>query len=278
MKVKGTRWRCLLEECVKDNYYARFRLHSYHCCREMNFISRLDVNFPDLTQNIDNVTGAWNEGQGHRVKVPAWRVCQGQLLCKVSSSQLPLLQRNEVYSQTWRNFLDSTQNIDKVGGAWNEGQVTRSRCLLEGCVKNNYYARFHLHSYHYCREMNFISRLDVNFPDSSQNIDKVTGAWNEGQGHRVKVPAWRVCQGQLLCKVSSSQLSLLQRNEVYSQTRRKFSRLDANCGRTDGRTDGRTNGRTNERTNERTDERTESWTPISHLAKRRCDKNVRYQL
>ena len=37
------------------------------------------------------------KGQGHRVKVPASRVCQGQILCKVSSSQLPLLQRNELY-------------------------------------------------------------------------------------------------------------------------------------------------------------------------------------
>ena len=71
MKVKCTRLRCLLEGCVKDNYYARFHLHSYHCCREMNFISRLDVNFPDSTQNIDKVTGALNEGQGHRVMVPA---------------------------------------------------------------------------------------------------------------------------------------------------------------------------------------------------------------
>ena len=49
-------------------------------------------------------------------------------------------------------------------------------------------------------KMNFISRLDVNFLDSTQNIDKVSGAWNKGQGHWVKVPAWRVCQGQLLCK------------------------------------------------------------------------------
>ena len=152
MKVKGTGSRCLLEECVKDNDYARFHLHTFHCCREMNFTSRLDVNFLDSTQNIDKVGGVWNEGQGYQVKVPACRVCQGQLLCKVS---------------------------------------------------------------YCCREMNFISRLDVNFLDSSQNIDKVSGAWNEGQGHQVKVPAWRVCQGQLLCKVSSSQPTLLQRNELY---------------------------------------------------------------
>ena len=47
MKVKGIGSRCLLQESVKDKYYARFHLHSYHCCREMNFISRLDVNFLD---------------------------------------------------------------------------------------------------------------------------------------------------------------------------------------------------------------------------------------
>ena len=28
MKVKGTGSRCLLQECVKDKYYARFHLHS----------------------------------------------------------------------------------------------------------------------------------------------------------------------------------------------------------------------------------------------------------
>ena len=58
MKVKGTGSRCLLEECVKDNNYARFHPHSYHCCKEMNFIFRLDVNFLDSTQNFDKVSGA----------------------------------------------------------------------------------------------------------------------------------------------------------------------------------------------------------------------------
>ena len=29
-----------------------------HCCKEINFNSRLDVNFLDLTQNIDKVSGA----------------------------------------------------------------------------------------------------------------------------------------------------------------------------------------------------------------------------
>ena len=58
IKVKGTRLRCLLEECVKDNYYARFHPHSLHCCKEMNFISRLNVNFLNSTQNFDKVSGA----------------------------------------------------------------------------------------------------------------------------------------------------------------------------------------------------------------------------
>ena len=56
MKVKVTGSRCLLEECVKDNYYARFHPHSYHCCKEMKFIPRLDVNFLDTTQIVDGRT------------------------------------------------------------------------------------------------------------------------------------------------------------------------------------------------------------------------------
>ena len=56
MKVKGTGSWCMLEEYVKDNYYARCHTHSYHCCSEMHFSSRLDVNF-------DKVSGARNAGQ-----------------------------------------------------------------------------------------------------------------------------------------------------------------------------------------------------------------------
>ena len=43
MQVKGTRSWCMLGECFKGNYYARFHTQSYHCYREMHFISRLDV-------------------------------------------------------------------------------------------------------------------------------------------------------------------------------------------------------------------------------------------
>ena len=46
--------------CLKSGQlvYARFHTHSHRCCKEINFISRLDVNFLDLTQNIDKVSGA----------------------------------------------------------------------------------------------------------------------------------------------------------------------------------------------------------------------------
>ena len=69
--------------------------------------------------------------------------------------------------------------------------------------------------------------------DIALAFGEITTACNVGQakkGHGVCLksgPASRVCQGQLLCKVSSSQLTLLQRNELYFLTRRKFSRLDA---------------------------------------------------
>ena len=48
--IKGTRSWCMVEECVKDNYYARVHTHSYHCCREMHIISRLYLNFLDNTK------------------------------------------------------------------------------------------------------------------------------------------------------------------------------------------------------------------------------------
>ena len=102
----------MVEACVKENYYAKFHTPSYHCCREMHFISRLNVNF------LDNV------------------------------------------------------NFDEVSGV----KGTSSWCVLEECVKDNYYARFHTPSYHCCREMHFISRLHVNFLGSTQNFDKVSGA------------------------------------------------------------------------------------------------------
>ena len=58
MKVKGIWSRCLLEKCVKDNYYAKFHPQRYHCYKELNFISRLDVNFLDSPQSFDKVSGA----------------------------------------------------------------------------------------------------------------------------------------------------------------------------------------------------------------------------
>ena len=45
MTVKGTGSWFMHEEYVKDNNYARFNTHSNHCCSEMHFSSRLEVNF-----------------------------------------------------------------------------------------------------------------------------------------------------------------------------------------------------------------------------------------
>ena len=65
--------------CGGYNYYARFHTHSYHCCSEMHFSFRLEVNF-------DKVIGARIVGQRQQVMVHAPRVFEGQLLCKVSYS------------------------------------------------------------------------------------------------------------------------------------------------------------------------------------------------
>ena len=50
--VKGTSSWCVLEECVKDNYYARFHTHRYYWCREMHFISRRDIQFSSLNLKL----------------------------------------------------------------------------------------------------------------------------------------------------------------------------------------------------------------------------------
>ena len=48
----------------------------------------------DVAPALGNITGALNLGRWHPVIVHAWRVCQGQLLCKVWHSQLALLLRS----------------------------------------------------------------------------------------------------------------------------------------------------------------------------------------
>ena len=71
--------------------------------------------------------------------------------------------------------VDIAPAFGEITTACNIGQAKKGHgvCLKSGQLL---YARFHTHSYHCCREMNFISRLDVNFLDSTQNIDKVSGA------------------------------------------------------------------------------------------------------
>ena len=71
----------MLEENVKVKYYARFHTYSYHCCTEMHFSSRLEVNF-------DKVIGARNEGQRQQVK-SIWRTItmQGFILTATTTAE-----------------------------------------------------------------------------------------------------------------------------------------------------------------------------------------------
>ena len=124
--------------------------------------------------------------------------------------------------------------IFKVSGPWNIGQGQRVK----------------VHAWRVCQGQLLckVSHLRLSLMSRKPNFDvkifKDSGPWNIGQGYWVKVCAWRVCQGQLLCKVSDSQLSLMSRKLNF-----------------DVDVDGRTNGWT------------EIWTPISHPAISRCDKN-----
>ena len=53
--------------------------------------------FLDLTQRYDKIGRACNVGQGHQVMVCGCKVYHGWLLCKVSYSQISLLQINVIY-------------------------------------------------------------------------------------------------------------------------------------------------------------------------------------
>ena len=122
---------------------------------------------------------------------------------------------------------------------------TKSWCLLDGCVKDNYYARFHLHSYHCCREMKFISRLDVNFPDSTQNIDKALEREMKVKSTGSRCLLEMCVKDNNYARFRPHSYHCCKEMKFFSKTRRKFYRLNANCGRTDGRTNGRTDGKLN---------------------------------
>ena len=64
------------------------------------------------------------------------------------------------------------------------------------------------------------TKLQSNF---EVKICKVNGSQNIGRGHWVKVPAGRVCQWQLLCMVSHSQLSMMRRKPNFDVKNNKVN-------------------------------------------------------
>ena len=71
--------------------------------------------------------------------------------------------------------VDIAPAFGEITTACSVGQAKKGHgaCLKSGQLV---YARFHTHSHRCCREMYFNSRLDINFLDSTQNIDKDSGA------------------------------------------------------------------------------------------------------
>ena len=57
MYVEGTGSWCVVEECVKDNYYTRFHTHCAITAAENAFFFRLEVYFLDDV-NFDHVSAA----------------------------------------------------------------------------------------------------------------------------------------------------------------------------------------------------------------------------
>ena len=164
----------MVVKCIKDDNFAKYHTPRYHCCIEMWFISRLDVK---LWQSVERKMKV----KGKRSWCVVVKCIKDNYFAKYHTPRYHCCIEMWFISRLDVKLWQSVERKMKVKGK-------RSWCVVVKCIKDNYFARFQTHSYQCCREMYLISGLDINF-------DKVSGAWNEGQGHRVKVPAWRVCQG-----------------------------------------------------------------------------------
>ena len=137
-------------------------------------------------------------------------------------------------------------NSDKVNGVWNIGQVYWVTDVKFWQRQLSMKCRSRVQGHGACllsmsRKMTMQGIMILAIKGTEKDIlifyltwysDKVNGAWNVGQGCRVMVHACRVCQGQILCKVSWFKL--------HRYRERHFSiLLDANCWRKDRQTNGR---------------------------------------
>ena len=88
----------LLEECIKDNFYARFHSNSFHCRREMHFISRSNVNFAIKYRSRALCHGAYY------MKSVSRTITMQVLILPASTT----VDKNTLFLDSTLNFLDST--------------------------------------------------------------------------------------------------------------------------------------------------------------------------
>ena len=120
--------------------------HSYHYCSEMNLGSRFDLNF-------DKVSGAWNIGQRQQVMVHAPNIFEDNNYARFHTHS------HHVYREM---YFNSRLDIKFWQRQWTLkcGSVVPLHGACLKSVKDNYFVRFHTHSYHCYREMQCISRLN----------------------------------------------------------------------------------------------------------------------
>ena len=161
----------------------------------------------------------WNVGQAHQVIMSAWRVCYEQLLCKtltaiIAAEKQAEKQAHQVIMSAWRVCYE--QLLCKV---WHSQLSQRRETGFNARVDVKLWQS---HWSMKCRPMApghnkclkamlwTITMQGLTLTAviaTEKHYDKVTGAWNVGQEHRVVMLAWQVCYEQLLYKVWHSQLS-----------------------------------------------------------------------
>ena len=138
-----------LKSYVKDNYFAKFDTRSYHHYRETHFNARLDV------KSWQSHWSAKSRSKGTRSKCVLEEYVEDNYYTRFDTRS---------YHRFRETHFNARLDVKSWQSHWStksRSKGTRSKCVLEEYVEDNYYARSDTRSYHHYRETHFNARLDV---------------------------------------------------------------------------------------------------------------------
>ena len=137
-----------------------FILTAIATAEKYTFISRLDIKFQHSQWSMK-----------FRSRAPSHGVCSKSVSSTVTMQCFIL--PSTCITATEKCTLFSRLNIKFWQSRWSMKYRSRAQShsvWLFKCITDDYYARFHTHIYHCCREMHFICRLDAKLWKSRQSM------------------------------------------------------------------------------------------------------------